>query len=197
MVSTARSLAYELLCIRLVSFAHWCSLCCWGAVAWVGHGSTWQLQCPHHLLLIADNQEDHIQWYHQKLHGVLTVWVHKTCSRKTKRGVHHLKYIWATCNGHSHPIHGPTVTEGRWIGCGWHHAWCGRHFLVAWWYAVVRWGFWQCHECEMFCGLGNVHKTLTCMLPAIPATSLLSIFIIMVKVSHYAAWRTDGYSPCP
>ena len=48
-----------------------------------------------------------------------------------------------------------------WSGCRWHHAWWESHFLLPWWYAVLRWG-WQCHCCHMLCGLGKVQESLAC-----------------------------------
>ena len=41
---------------------------------------------------------------------------------------------------------------------GWrrHQAWCGGHFLLSWWHAVLWWGLWQCHCQEM----PNTTKTL-------------------------------------
>ena len=42
------------------------------------------------------------------------------------------------------------------------HAGCGSHFLLPWWYAVLWWGLWQCHCCQMLCGLGKVRDTLVC-----------------------------------
>ena len=40
------------------------------------------------------------------------------------------------------------------------HAWCGGHFLLPMWYAVLRWGLWQCYCRQMLCGLGKVRKLL-------------------------------------
>ena len=60
------------------------------------------------------------------------LWVLKTCSGIIKRLVEDPTYICPRC-----------------------HDWCGRHFLLPGWYAVLWWGLWQCHCYQMLCGLAT------------------------------------------
>ena len=56
--------------------------------------------------------------------------------------------------------HRPQTNDSS--GCRRHQAWCGGHFLLSWWHAVLLWGLWPCHCCQMLCGLGKVPETIAC-----------------------------------
>ena len=47
------------------------------------------------------------------------------------------------------------------IGSG-HQDWCGGHFLLSGWHAVLWFGLRQCHCWQMLCGLGKVQETTAC-----------------------------------
>ena len=87
------------------------------------------------------------------------LWVHKRCSGITKQLVADPNYICPRCKGEFRPIDGQTMTEvdvnGTMLDVG-------SHFLLPWWYAVFRCGLWQCHCCQLLCGLGKVQGSLAC-----------------------------------
>ena len=57
MVSTVMSLAWELICIKALSLAHYSSFLCWRCLH-VGSGVPWELLHADELVLIADTQEN-------------------------------------------------------------------------------------------------------------------------------------------
>ena len=81
------------------------------------------------------------------------------CSGITDWLVASSNYVCPRCNGKALPMNGRSVTQvdidGA-SGYGWHHAWCGGHFLLLRWHAVIWLGQWQWHCCPMLRGLGKV-----------------------------------------
>ena len=81
------------------------------------------------------------------------LWIHKKWNGITKRLLAHPNYAFGRCSGGAWPIDGMTLTEV--YICQGYHAWCGGHFLLPRWYAVLRWGLWQRHCCQILCGLAD------------------------------------------
>ena len=71
--------------------------------------------------------------------------------------------MWRVCQWN---IRNRPKCKGDWrpncerSGCCWHHVWYGSHFMLLWWFAVLQWGLWQCHCCQMLCILGEFRKLL-------------------------------------
>ena len=97
----------------------------------------------------------------QQLHWVLAVqvmgsqevqWHHWSTGERPEQ---HLTQV--RCKGESQPIDGRPINLS---GCRRHQAWCGGHFLLSGWHAVLWWGVWQCHCCQMLHGLEKFRKLL-------------------------------------